>query len=427
MTLNPEQLIDLAQKAGANATEVYQSRSLSHPVYFEANRLKQLESNQSEGTALRLWRDGCPGLAVAYGDVDPDILVEKALTLSYLNPSETPELSEPRKAIYPNIGESLPVEKLVEIGKSAIAKIRDVYSDVICTADLSCEQENTLLVNSQGLYCEYTETSISYYLGVEWVRGEDFLGVYEGEYNISQINPDTVIKELLKRLYWAENNIETPLGKMPILFTPNAAPLLWGTVAGALNGKNILENSSPWNNKQGQAVISNCLNISQNPQQIPYICPFDDEGTPTQLLSLITQGTMQQIYCDRITGRALGINSSGNGFRPGLGRYPTPDLVNLIIEPGTGTLEELISQLDQGLLVDQILGGGADISGDFSINIDLGYRIEKGKIIGRVKDTMLSGNVYTALKQVIALGDDQRWNGSCFTPSLVVDSLSITG
>ncbi|MFM6280075.1 MAG: metallopeptidase TldD-related protein, partial [Dolichospermum sp.] len=46
---------------------------------------------------------------------------------------------------------------------------------------------------------------------------------------------------------------------------------------------------------------------------------------------------------------------------------------------------------------------------------------------GRVKDTMVAGNVYTALKQVVELGGDADWNGSCYTPSLIVEGLSITG
>ena len=50
-----EQLLELSIKLGAEAAEVYESKSLSRPVFFEANRLKQLETSQSEGTALRLW------------------------------------------------------------------------------------------------------------------------------------------------------------------------------------------------------------------------------------------------------------------------------------------------------------------------------------------------------------------------------------
>ncbi|MFM6058477.1 MAG: metallopeptidase TldD-related protein, partial [Microcystis aeruginosa] len=44
-----------------------------------------------------------------------------------------------------------------------------------------------------------------------------------------------------------------------------------------------------------------------------------------------------------------------------------------------------------------------------------------------VKDTMVTGNVYTALQNLIALGSDNQWNGSCYTPSLIVDSLSVVG
>ncbi|TVR10820.1 MAG: TldD/PmbA family protein, partial [Phormidium sp. GEM2.Bin31] len=63
----------------------------------------------------------------------------------------------------------------------------------------------------------------------------------------------------------------------------------------------------------------------------------------------------------------------------------------------------------------------------FSVNVALGYRVEKGEVLGRVKDTMVSGNVYTALREVIRLGGDARWNGSCYTPSILVDGLSVTG
>ncbi|MGH8000775.1 MAG: metallopeptidase TldD-related protein, partial [Brasilonema sp.] len=123
----------------------------------------------------------------------------------------------------------------------------------------------------------------------------------------------------------------------------------------------------------------------------------------------------------------LNTASTGNGFRPGLGSYPTPGLFNFLIQPGTQSLQELIQYLDDGLIVDQMLGGNGGISGDFSINVDLGYRVQNGHVIGRVKDTMVAGNVYTALKQLVKLGGDADWNGSCYTPSLLVEGLSSSG
>ena len=89
----PEQLLDLAQQAGAEAAEVYQSRSRSHPVYFEANRVKQLESVESSGIALRLWKDGRPGVAVGEGPVALQGLVDRAIALSTLNEPEDIELT----------------------------------------------------------------------------------------------------------------------------------------------------------------------------------------------------------------------------------------------------------------------------------------------------------------------------------------------
>lgn len=146
-----QQLLELALKSGAEAAEVYQSRSLSRPVFFEANRLKQLETSQAEGTALRLWRDGCPGLAVAYGDVDPRAMVEKSLALSQLNPPEIVELGTHAGTSYPDLGTSVSVEMLIKWGKEAIALIRDVYPDILCHSDWECDIENTKLINSKGL------------------------------------------------------------------------------------------------------------------------------------------------------------------------------------------------------------------------------------------------------------------------------------
>ena len=129
-----EQLLDLASKAGAEAAEVYQAKSLSRPVFFEANRLKQLETAQSEGIALRLWKDGKPGIAVAYGAVEPQILVAKSLELSQLNEPETPELNGADRNIYPNLGDTIPMEELVEMGKVAIDVVRSEFPDAICSS-----------------------------------------------------------------------------------------------------------------------------------------------------------------------------------------------------------------------------------------------------------------------------------------------------
>jgi PmbA protein len=420
-----EQLLDLAKTAGAEAAEVYHSTAKSNPVFFEANRLKQLETTQSEGIALRLWKSGQPGLTVAYGPVSPQILVEKTLSLCNLNPPEEPELTAGSLQIYPDLGESIAVEKSIEMGKQSIELIRDLFPDVICTGQWDCEVETTRLVNSLGLDCRYQDTTLSSYLAAESIAEGDFLSVGDGQTQRSYLDSQKLADSIIHRLYWAKDNAPAPKGKVPVVFTAKAADMLWETVQAALNGKQVVEGSSPWSKRQGDRIGSSLLTLMQIPHRGPYSCPFDDEGLATKDLTLIESGNLVSFYTDRAVGKRLGTGSTGNGFRSGLGSYPTPGLVNLAVAPGNLSFDQLIHSLDRALIVDQILGGGAGISGDFSVNIDLGYAIAKGEIIGRVKDTMVSGNVYGALDRVIALGNDIDWNGPCFTPSIVVDGLSI--
>jgi PmbA protein len=71
-------------------------------------------------------------------------------------------------------------------------------------------------------------------------------------------------------------------------------------------------------------------------------------------------------------------------------------------------------------------GQGNIMQGDFSVNVSLGYRVEKGEVTGRVKNVMLAGNSYEALKDIV-LGSEAEWlGGSTHTPAILVPSLSVT-
>ncbi|TVQ13189.1 MAG: TldD/PmbA family protein [Leptolyngbya sp. DLM2.Bin27] len=421
-----EKLIDLALARGAEAAEVLQSRSRSHPVFFEANRLKQLESSAALGTALRLWTNGRPGLAVAYGNVDPAAIVDKALAISALNDPEPLDLVGGPSRHYPNMGQTVPVEQLIEWGEAMIDAIRSAYPEVICAAEVESEVETTRILNTEGLDCRYSDATLSSYLSADWVRGDDFLNVSDGQTQRDRLDVNALTAQVLQRLAWAEPAAAVDTGRMPVIFTAKAADMVWDTLQSALSGKRVIERSSPWSNALGEQMISPRITLRQDPEAGPFSCPFDDEGTPTQKLVLIDRGVVTLFYCDRAVGRTLGGGSTGNGFRPGLGSYPTPSLYNSLIEPGSQSLAALIATIDNGILVDQILGGGPGIAGDFSVNVDLGYRIHRGELVGRVKDTMVAGNVYSALQDSVELGCDADWNGACYTPSVLLDGLSVT-
>jgi len=88
----------------------------------------------------------------------------------------------------------------------------------------------------------------------------------------------------------------------------------------------------------------------------------------------------------------------------------------------------MIGSVNEGLLVHSVLGlgQGNPMNGDFSVNVQLGYKIESGKIAGRVKNVMLAGNVYDAIKNIDSIGDKSEWVwGSTLAPPVKIGKLSV--
>jgi PmbA protein len=102
---------------------------------------------------------------------------------------------------------------------------------------------------------------------------------------------------------------------------------------------------------------------------------------------------------------------------------------NLVLSGGTSDLGTMIKDINEGVIVYDVLGGGQSnlIAGDFAFNVMLGFLIRNGEIIGRLPDTMLSGNIYDAFGNIASMGSEVKPVGSVFTPDLMFAELSISG
>jgi PmbA protein len=428
---NPEQLLEYALRSGVDGAEVYISSIDSHPVGFEANQLRQIESIASEGVGLRVWREGKVGLAIAYGFVEWQELVQQAIYLSNLREPEEMLLRSNTVDGYPQVyGQAIAVETMIERGHQAISQVRDRSPEAVCSVNWDCSTETLRIINSKGLDCGYTDITVEGSLSAEVTKGEDFLNVWYGHSERGDFAVTEITEQIGQYLDWAKQTTKIrSVSKMPVIFTAKAADLLWSVVAMAMNGRQLQQQTTPWMHQLEKLVISPLLTLRQDPSLGIYNAPFDDEGTPTQSVNWIEKGILKGFYGDWQTCEQLAIASTGNGFRGDLGNYPSPGLFNLIVsshQTVSGDISALATTIKDGLIVDQIMGNEPDISGDFSVNVELGYIVRNGEIIGRVKDTMVSGNVYQALNQVIAIGSKQYWHGSLFTPAIAVAGLSIS-
>ncbi|MFC2052047.1 metallopeptidase TldD-related protein, partial [Chloroflexota bacterium] len=195
------------------------------------------------------------------------------------------------------------------------------------------------------------------------------------------------------------------------------------------NGKIVLEGASPVGNKLGQVVFDEklCLYDDSTIAYRPGSHPCDDEGVSSQRTPLIEQGVVTGFLYDLQTAALTHTQSTGNGHRS-RGGLPSPSPNAFIIAPGKTTFDEMVSDIKEGLVIEQLMGAGQGnvLGGDFSGNVLLGYKVENGKITGRVKDTMLSGNIYQLLKQIAAIGSEAKWVGGFLsTPPLYFPSVSV--
>jgi PmbA protein len=87
----------------------------------------------------------------------------------------------------------------------------------------------------------------------------------------------------------------------------------------------------------------------------------------------------------------------------------------------------MVADMGEGIIIEQLMGAtqGNILGGDFSGNVLLGYKVENGRITGRVKDTVVFGNVYALLKEIAGLGSDARWVDGLYVPSMYFPALSV--
>jgi len=426
----------LAQaKRVAEEAEVFMVSSEETPVQFEANRLKHIQSKQSTSVALRIVRQGKIGYAITTELGDSQNLVNNAvetaqfgMTAKFELPSLTPY---PKVEVFDPDVESVPVEEMAKLGEEVITMIRGHTSDIVCEAGVTKSVISVHIINSRGGEANYKQSIFS--LGIEGhlIRDTDMLFVGESQSSCHPLlEPKAVAEVVLQQLELAKNRASIPTKSVPVIFTPmGVASALIPPLMAAFNGKIVLEGASPIGSKLGQPVFDEKLWLSDDPTIAyrPESRPCDDEGIPSQCTPLIEQGTVANFLYDLQTAALAHTRSTGNGSRS-RGGLPAPAPSAFIIAPGNTTFDEMVNDIKEGLVIEWLMGAtqGNILGGDFSGNVLLGYKVESGKIVGRVKDTMVSGNVYQLLKQIIAIGKDAKWVGGFLnTPSIYCPSLSV--
>lgn len=439
------EILNLALKK-ADQAEVFFVSSQVTPIRFEANELKQVQTKESNSVALRIFRKGRIGFALATGLVSPspekrgedrlERLVEMAVETSQFGNPASFQLPCSRDyapvSIFDPQVEKVTTEKMIEMGRELVAKIRQHTPHVLCDVVISKGKTSVALVNSQGAEANYEKSLFTLTLEGTLVRNTDLLFVGDSESSCHlPAGIDDLAGRIIRQLEMAKRNASVSSRVMPVVFTPRGvASVFLAPLALAFNGRTVLERASPLTDKSGKQIFDRKFSLWDD-ATISYRIgsyPCDDEGIAARRVPLVTNGTVSNFLYDLQTAALAGTQSTGNGRRIG-GAAPRPAMTSLIISPGELSWQEMIANMKEGLVVEQVMGAeqGNLFNGDFGGNVLLGYKVENGEIVGRVKDTMIAGNIYQILKDSIELGKEAIWvDGVLFTPPLYCPRVSVT-
>ncbi len=141
---------------------------------------------------------------------------------------------------------------------------------------------------------------------------------------------------------------------------------------------------------------------------------YDDEGVPATKTYLIREGELVGRLHSRETAAKMNEPPTGNARAINYRYPPIVRMTNTYIEPGDTSFEEMIADIKQGIYARNWYGGTTSME-MFTFSAGEAYMIRDGKIAETLRPVVLTGNVFTTLKNIDAISNDLDMNqgGGC--------------
>jgi len=208
-------------------------------------------------------------------------------------------------------------------------------------------------------------------------------------------------------------------GVVPVLFPPELARSIFGHFVAAISGSAQYRRASFLLDCAGDRVFPAWMNIREDPhiRRGMGSAPFDAEGVATTARNLVEAGAVQGYLLSSYSARRLGLQTTGNAG----------GVHNLIVEPNAESLESMLADCEQAIVVTELLGQGANtVTGDYSRGA-AGYWVENGKLAYPVSEVTIAGNLRDMLRSIRAVGADVDLRGSIQCGTVLIDGMTVAG
>ena len=137
---------------------------------------------------------------------------------------------------------------------------------------------------------------------------------------------------------------------------------------------------------------------------------YDDEGTKAQRVPIISRGILANLLTSRETAYLLGKESNGTMRADGWNRIPLIRMTNINLEPGEWTLEEMIRDTEEGLLLSTNRSWSIDDKRiNFQFGTEVGWEIKGGRLGEMVKNPTYTGITPQFWNSCDAIANKNHW------------------
>lgn len=429
-----------------DAWELVNFKTENTSVGYEAGKLKEINSTDRNGYALRAVKDGKLAYGVTYKPDGAKELVDAVLgNIPYgslceidfagRSPCKSPKIRSKQTR-------ELDINKMIDMGKELLDPLKPLDKDATIGTGVGKTNLKVRIRTSSHFDDTFERDEISYGAYIQLTKDDNMLSVGD---NYSGIKPEKPVEKIVDKIKtqfeWGKTNVPAKSGKYKVLFSADAFADAISILLSSFSGRNVFRGVSPFVGKLGQSIFDKRITLTDDGLMdfAPESSPFDHEGTPMQTTKLVKDGKLVGFLLDLEAATKLKMKPNGKafkraGFYGGFDLDPVPAIgpSTIRLEPGKLHTDELIETIRDGIYIDSLLGTmmGNALTGMLSGNINLGFVVKNGEVVGRIKDAMLSINLFESLKScLIDLSSDMTrtagWGGKVELPSVLLDNCTV--
>jgi PmbA protein len=436
------ELLKTARAAGADSADVLVAEGTEFSVTVRKGEVETLTEAGSKALGVRVFVGKRTATTHTSDFSWPTLkrLVEESAGMARAT-GEDPAAGLPDEMVPPEDVElglfdpspaALPTDERIERARRAEAAALEAPGIVNSQgASWGQGESSVVLANTMGFLGGYRTSSVSLSVVPQAERN----GQMERDYwytagrGLADLEPPeqvgrTAAERTLRRL----GARQVPTCEVSIVLDPETAAEILGTLFAAISGYAVFRNSTFLKDRLGEEVASPLLTLVDDGRRARGLGsrPFDGEGLPTRRNVPVERGVLRHWLCDSYSARKIGARPTGSARR-GVGGGPSVGAGNLFFEPGTSSLDEIVSGVARGLYVTDLIGFGVNVvTGDYSQGA-VGHWIESGRLAHPVHEVTIAGNLRDMLRDVDAVGNDLVFRGSSASPTIRIRRMTVSG